>query len=70
MNRLETLIDMRKTLGAMNEQLTPYSGFFEHQRYYESLIHYKKVLNSQLTRLNEELDLAIEKSYRIKTNMK
>lgn len=70
MNSLETIIELRKTLTSMNEALTPYSDFYQHQRYYESLIHYKKILNTHLARLNQELDMAIEKSYRIKTNLK
>jgi hypothetical protein len=57
----ETLADMRKTLTAMNSELTPYSSKFEYQRYLESLQHYKKILNSFMTRANQELDASIYK---------
>lgn len=58
-------MQMRKTLEAMNEQLTPYSGKVAHQRYLDSLKHYKMALNNYMSRANEELDRSIHKSYEI-----
>jgi hypothetical protein len=68
MNSLETIVEMRKTLTSMNERLTPYSGKAEHQRYLDNLQHYKKILNAYITRSNEEIDIAIHKSYTIVKN--
>jgi uncharacterized protein YktA (UPF0223 family) len=62
MNSLEVLTEMRKTLISMNDSLTPYSTKVEYQRYLESLQHYKKVVNSTITRLNDEIDKSINKS--------
>jgi len=62
MNNLESIIEMRKTLCAMNSDLTPYSGKKEHQRYLDSLRHYKKILNNYIIRASQELDLSIDKS--------
>lgn len=62
---LETIVEMRKTLATMNTNLTPYSGKIEHQRYLENLQHYKKILNTYITKSNQELDDCIEKSYKI-----
>jgi hypothetical protein len=62
MNNLESVVAMRETLSAMNSQLTPYSSKVEHQRYLESLKHYKKILNSYITRATDEIDTAIMKS--------
>lgn len=55
---------MRKTLASMNERLTPYSGKREHQNYLESLKHYKRILTAYISRLTEEIDMAIDKSNR------
>lgn len=65
MANLEMLIEMRKTLTSMNESLTPYSDMREHKRYFDNLKHYKKILNTYMSRANEELDTAIEKSFDI-----
>jgi hypothetical protein len=65
MNSLEILVDVRKTLTAMNEQLTPYSNKVQYQRYLDSLQHYKKILNTHLIRLITEVDDSIEKSNKI-----
>ena len=62
MDNLESIIEMRKTLVSMNDRLTPYSGKVEHQRYLDSLKHYKKILNSYISRLTNEIDQAINKS--------
>ena len=62
MEPLEVLLEMRRTLGAMNAQLTAYSGSKEHQRYLDNLLHYQKVLNNYTSRANEELNRAISKS--------
>ena len=56
---------MRKTLATMNTSITPYSGKIEHQRYLESLQHYKKILNAYITKSNQDIDDSIEKSYKI-----
>jgi hypothetical protein len=56
---LQTIIDMKKTLDELNLRLTPYSGKVEHQRYLDTLCHYKKIVNVQLTRLNDELNKEI-----------
>jgi hypothetical protein len=69
MDHLKTIIEMRKTLGAMNERLNSSSRVEDYQRYYDSLFHYKKILNNYMTKENAELDKAIEKAYRIKTTM-
>lgn len=68
MNQLETILSMRKTLTSMNDSLTPYSGKNEHQRYLDSLQHYKKILNAYMTNANSEIDAAINKSYNIVKN--
>jgi hypothetical protein len=60
-----TLAEMWTTLSSMNERLTPYSSKIEYQRYLNSLQHYKKILNAHVSRANEELDISINKSYRI-----
>jgi outer membrane protein assembly factor BamD (BamD/ComL family) len=62
MNNLESIIEMRKTLISMNERLTPYSPKIEYQRYLKSLIHYKQLVNTNIARLNEEIDASISKS--------
>ena len=62
MNSLESVVSMRETLSIMNSQLTPYSGKNEHQRYLDSLQHYKKILNAYITRATNEIDTAIMKS--------
>jgi hypothetical protein len=64
-SNLETIIQMRNTLAMLNERLTPYSGKVEHQRYLESLLHYKKILLKFVSRYSFELDTAIEKSKKI-----
>ena len=53
---------MRETLSAMNTALTPYSTKQEHQKYLDSLKHYKKILHTYLTRACDEIDTAIIKS--------
>jgi uncharacterized protein (DUF885 family) len=68
MNYLENLVGMRNTLTAMNNQLTPYSTKKEYRTYLDNLTHYKKILNANLPRLNEELDVSILKTYRILDN--
>jgi hypothetical protein len=65
---LETILEMRKTLCAMNTSLTPYSGVKEHQRYLDNLYHYKKLLSVYMSRANDELDKSIAKSYTIVRN--
>lgn len=65
MNNLESVISMRETLGDMNNQLTPYSGKAEHQRYLDNLKHYKKILNTTLFRLISEIEVSIDKSNKI-----
>jgi len=65
MNDLEVIIEMRKTLVAINESLTPYSTKIEYQRYVDSLKHYKKILASNTSRAINEIDNSILKSYRI-----
>jgi len=62
---IELVIDMRKTLLAMNERLTPYSSKKEHENYLVSLKHYKKILNTYIVRATEELDESIDKSQNI-----
>jgi len=62
MNSLETIEEMRSSLTAMNERLTPYSGKREHQEYLEAIKHYKKILSAYISRLTDEIDKAIEKS--------
>jgi uncharacterized protein YktA (UPF0223 family) len=62
MNSLEVLTEMRKTLISMNDSLTPYSTKVEYQRYLESLQHYKKIVKSTITRLDDEIDKSINKS--------
>jgi hypothetical protein len=69
MDHLETIIEMRKTLSAMNERLNSYSKQEDYQRYYDSLLHYQRVLNKYLNKANEELNTAIEKAYRIKNEI-
>jgi hypothetical protein len=64
-SNLETIIQMRNTLTMLNDRLTPYSGKVEHQRYLESLLHYKKILLNFVSRYSFEIDTAIEKSKRI-----
>jgi uncharacterized protein (DUF885 family) len=61
----ETLNGMYQTLCDMEAKLTPYSSKFEYQRYLESLQHYKKIMNSYITRINQELDTSIYKIVKI-----
>lgn len=68
MNYLENLVGMRNTLTAMNNELTPYSTKQEYRRYLDNLKHYKTILNTNLPRLNEEIDISIIKTYRILDN--
>lgn len=67
MDHLDTIMEMRKTLGAMNERLNSSSRLEDYQRYYDSLRHYQKILNRYISKANDELDKAIEKAYRIKS---
>ena len=62
---IETIVGMRNTLISLNACLTPYSSKMEHQRYLDSLLHYKKILNSFISRSLVEIDLSIDKSKRI-----
>ena len=62
MESFETIHEMRKTLLDMETKLTPYSGKSEHQRYLDSLCHYKKIMNSYIIRQNQELDIIINKT--------
>jgi hypothetical protein len=41
---LQYVLDMRKTVDEMKLKLTPYSGKTEHQRYYDTLNHYRKIV--------------------------
>ena len=68
MESFETIHEMRKTLVNMNSQLTPYSSKAEHQRYLDSVCHYKKIMNNYLFRQNAELDMIINKSNDILRN--
>lgn len=61
----KTIIDMRNTLYLLKENITPYSGKMEHQRYLDSLKHYKKILLKYISRVSVDLDTEIEKSNRI-----
>ena len=56
---LQSIVDMKKTLDDLQTRLTPYSGKVEHQRYLDSLSHYKKIVNVYLLRLNDELNKSI-----------
>lgn len=67
---LQTLIGMRNTVMELKRNLTPYSSKSEYLRYYESILHYKKVLNLYLTRTVEDIDKEINKSYTILRNFK
>ena len=69
MDHLETIIEMRKTLGAMNERLNSSSKQEDYQRYYDSLMHYQRVLNRYMLKANDELQQAIEKAYKIKNSL-
>jgi hypothetical protein len=60
----KTIIDMRNTLYSLKENLTPYSGKMEHQRYLDSVKHYKKILLKYISRVSVDLDTEIEKSTR------
>jgi hypothetical protein len=65
MNNIETIVEMRNTLVSLNASLTPYSSKKEHQRYLDSLLHYKKILNTFISRSLVDIDLCIDKSKRI-----
>jgi hypothetical protein len=56
---LQTIIDMKKTLDELHLRLTPYSGKAEHQRYLDTLCHYQKIVNVQLSRINDNINKTI-----------
>jgi hypothetical protein len=62
MNSLQAITEMRGTLTSMASSMTAYSSKREHQNYLESLKHYKKILTVHLSRLSDEIDVAIEKT--------
>ncbi len=67
---LQTLIGMRNTIMELKTNLTPYSGKVDNMRYYESLLHYKKVLSVYLSRTMEDMDKELDKTYKILRNFK
>jgi hypothetical protein len=62
MENLVVISEMRTNLSYMNKCLTPDSTVAEYQRYLNSLLHYKKIINACMTRLIIEVDESIDKS--------
>ena len=58
---IQSLIEMRKILISMNDQLTPYSSTMEYKLYLDNLSHYKKILDTFIILSKNELDKAIKK---------
>lgn len=63
MDNLEIIVDMRKTLNAIKESLTPYSTIKEHQRYFDNLCHYKKILTSYMSHSVDDIEYESNMTY-------
>lgn len=61
---------MRKTLNTMRDSLTSSSLHHEHAKYYEGLMHYRRILNKYLVSTDDALLKEIEISYKNKINSK
>jgi hypothetical protein len=61
MDFLFVLTEMHKGLIEKRERLTPLSSKSAHEDYLKSLKHYKKIFGRFSSRINEDLDKAIEK---------
>jgi uncharacterized protein (DUF885 family) len=57
-----TVIEMRTTVASMNDALTPFSRREEYEKYLSALKHYKKILDIFTSRVNDEVNKAIEKT--------
>lgn len=55
------LVEMHKGLVQKRNNLTSLSSKIEQEDYLKSLQHYKKIFGKFSTRINEDLDKAIEK---------
>jgi uncharacterized protein YaaR (DUF327 family) len=63
MDNLETIVEMRKTLNAIKESITPYSNIKEHQRYFDNLLHYKKILTSYVSHSVDDIEYESNMTY-------
>ena len=53
---LQYILDMRKTVDEMKLKLTPYSGKTENQRYYDTLNHYRTIVNKFCAKWTMDID--------------